>query len=51
MLRANPRNLCKAFFYMFLRSMVNCYLMFLRSMFILGVFCLRAMFVLIVNPC
>ena len=38
MLRANPRILCKVFFYMFLRSMFNYYLMFLRSMFILGVF-------------
>ena len=38
MLRANPLNLCKAFFYMFLRSILNYYLMFLRSMFILGVF-------------
>ena len=38
MVRANPRILCKVFFYMFLRSMFNYYLMFLRSMFILEVF-------------
>ena len=38
MLRANPHNLCKVFFYKFLRSMFNYCLMFLRSMFILGVF-------------